>query len=240
VKKTTSHPDLSIIIPIHNEEGILMSAVNDLLVRLPELNRSFEIILAENGSKDRTVEIAEGLSAKHPEVSVFSSDRPDYGYALRQGIARARGTYVLCDEIDICDVDFYDRALTLLQSGEAALVVGSKAMKGADDKRPFSRRFATSVINSMLRVLLDFKGTDTHGLKAFRRDLLVPIAEKCVVDRDLFASEFVIRAGREGIQVVEIPVQIVEKRAPSIELMRRVPEVLRGLGRLVVAIRFGK
>ena len=233
-------PDISIIIPIHNEEGILLSAVHDLLVRLPELNRSFEIILAENGSVDRTVEIAEELSTKHPEVSVFSADHPDYGLALRQGIERAKGQFVLCDEIDICDVGFYRRALALLDTDEADLVVGSKAMPGADDRRPFSRRFATSVINGMLRVLLDFKGTDTHGLKAFRRDRLVATAESCVVNRDLFASEFVIRAGREGLNVVEIPVQIVEKRAPSIDLMRRVPEVLKGLGRLVVAIRFGK
>ncbi len=240
MKSTSDRPELSIIIPIHNEEGILLSAVNDLLVRLPELNRTFEIILAENGSKDRTIDIAQEIAAKHKEITVFSSEKPDYGFALRQGISRARGTYVLCDEIDICDVDFYDRALPLLQSGEADLVVGSKAMKGANDKRPFSRRFATSVINGLLHLLLDFNGTDTHGLKAFRRTLLVPIAEKCVVDRDLFASEFVIRAGREGINVVEIPVQIAEKRAPSIDLMRRVPAVLRGLGRLVVAVRFGK
>ncbi len=238
--KKKQHPEISIVIPIHNEEGILLSAVNDLLVRLPQIKRSFELILAENGSRDRTVEIATEIAAKHKEVSFFSSDKPDYGYALRQGIDRAKGTFVMCDEIDICDVDFYQRALFLLDSGDADLVVGSKAMKGANDKRPFTRRFATSVINGMLRALLDFKGTDTHGLKAFRRELLTPIADKCVVNRDLFASEFVIRAGREGVNVVEIPVQITEKRAPSIDLARRVPAVLKGLGRLVVAIRFGK
>ena len=232
--------DISIVIPIHNEEGILLSAVNDLLVRLPAVGRRFEIILAENGSKDRTVEIAEALSQEHEEVSTFSADSPNYGLALRQGIARANGTYVMCDEIDICDVDFYKRALTLLEPGDADLVVGSKAMKGAEDKRPMSRRAATAVINGLLRLTLDFKGTDTHGLKAFRRDLLVPVAEKCVVDRDLFASEFVIRASREGINVVEIPVTIIEKRVPSIDLARRVPAVLRGLGRLFIAIRLGR
>jgi glycosyltransferase involved in cell wall biosynthesis len=238
--KKKENPEISIVIPIHNEEGILLSAVNDLLVRLPELKRNFEIILAENGSRDRTVEIATEIASKHKEVSFFSSDKPDYGYALRQGIDRANGTYVMCDEIDICDVDFYRRALPLLESREADLVVGSKAMKGANDRRPFTRRFATSVINGMLRIMLDFKGTDTHGLKAFRRDLLTPVADKCVVNRDLFASEFVIRAGRDGLNVLEIPVQIAEKRAPSIDLVRRVPAVLKGLGRLVVAIRFGK
>ena len=235
-----NQPDISIVIPIHNEEGILVSAVNDLLVRLPALNRRFEIILAENGSKDNTIDIAERLAGEHEEVSTFSADSPNYGLALRQGIARATGTYVMCDEIDICDVDFYRRALELLEPGDADLVVGSKAMKGAEDRRPMSRRAATAVINGLLRLILDFKGTDTHGLKAFRRDLLIPVSEKCVVDRDLFASEFVIRAGREGVNVVEIPVTIIEKRVPSIDLARRVPAVLKGLVRLFVAIRLGR
>ncbi len=237
---TDKTPEISIVIPIHNEEGILLSAVHDLLVRMPDLQKTYEIVLAENGSVDRTIEIAADLSQKHSEVTYFSADEPNYGLALRQGIDRAKGKYVMCDEIDICDVDFYARALQLLEPGEADLVVGSKTMKGADDRRPLSRRAATSVINGLLRLMLDFKGTDTHGLKAFRREILVPIADKCVVDRDLFASEFVIRAGREGIKVTEIPVNIVEKRAPSIDLVRRVPAVIKGLGRLFVAIRMGK
>ena len=232
--------EMSIVIPIHNEEGILTSAVNDLLVRLPALNRTFEIILAENGSRDDTIRIAESLSEAHEEVSTFSAAEPNYGLALRQGIGRAKGQFVMCDEIDICDVDFYKRSLELLDAHDADLVVGSKAMKGAHDKRPMSRRAATAVINGLLRLILDFKGTDTHGLKAFRRTLLAPIAEACVVERDLFASEFVIRAGREGVNVVEIPVTIIEKRVPSIDLARRVPAVLRGLARLFVAIRLGK
>jgi glycosyltransferase involved in cell wall biosynthesis len=233
-------PQVSIVIPIHNEEGILLSAVHDLLARLPALERSFELILAENGSVDETVAIAEQICAEHPEVQTFSSDQPNYGYALRQGIERARGTFVMCDEVDICDVDFYSRALELLEADEADLVVGSKVMPGADDKRPFSRRLATSVINGLLRMILDFKGTDTHGLKAFRRERLLEYARSCVVDRDLFASEFVIRAGRGEVDVVEIPVTIIEKRPPSIDLARRVPQVLKGLGRLFVAVRLGR
>ena len=237
---TETTPDVSIVIPIYNEEGILLSAVHDLIARLPVLDRSYEIILAENGSTDNTIAIAEKICSKHPNVKVFSADAPNYGRALRQGIELAQGQYVICDEIDICDVDFYRRALEILESGEAELVVGSKAMAGAQDKRPLGRKAATFVINRLLRILPDFKGTDTHGLKAFRKGSLMWAVEACVVDRDLFASEFVIRAGRGHNQVTEIPVCIAEKRPPSIDLVRRVPAVLKGLGRLFVAIRFGR
>jgi len=230
-------PKLSIVIPIFNEEGILHAAVVDLISRLAELRWSYEILLSENGSTDRTVAIAEELSQKFPEVQIHSLGAPNYGKAMRQGILRARGEYVVCDEIDLCDTDFYARALEVLEARQADLVVGSKVMAGAEDRRPFLRHAATLVINGMLRVLVGFHGTDTHGLKAFRREALLPVAHQCVVDRDLFASEFVIRAERSGLRVVEIPVHIVEKRPPSVNLLKRVPKVLRDIARLTWVIR---
>ena len=66
------------------------------------------------------------------------------------------------------------------------------------DQRPLIRRVATRVHNGLLRLVLDFKGTDTHGLKAFERERLLPVVNACVVDRDVFASELVIRAWRSG------------------------------------------
>ena len=230
-------PRVSIVIPVYNEEGILHEAVDTLVGELGRLGWSWEVLLAENGSSDHTVELGEHLSEELPGVSIFSVPEPNYGRALREGILRARGEFVICDEIDLCDVDFYRRAMALLEHGHAQMVIGSKAMKGANDGRPLVRRAATRVINGMLRVAVDFRGTDTHGLKAFRRDALVPIVHRCVIDKDLFASEFVVRAGRAGIHVVEIPVRVQEKRRPAINLARRVPNVLKNLVRLTYVIR---
>ncbi|HJZ84814.1 MAG TPA: glycosyltransferase family 2 protein [Polyangia bacterium] len=233
-----SAPRISIVIPVYNEEGILASSLADLRERLGELGWSYEILVAENGSRDRTVAIAEQLAKRHPELRVLSLGEANYGAALRRGILEARGDIVICDEIDLCDVDFYQRAVALLDGGRNDLVIGSKVMAGSQDRRPLFRRVATQVINGMLRVLVDFRGTDTHGLKAFRRESVAPVAERCKVDRDLFASEFVIRAYREGKQVVEIPVEVIEKRKPSINLMKRVPNVLKNMVRLTVLFRF--
>jgi glycosyltransferase involved in cell wall biosynthesis len=231
----------SILIPIYNEAGILRSAVTELVERMRELpDVSYELVLAENGSVDDTVAICEELTQTYPQVRFFSVGSPghgNYGRALREAIRDARGEYVLCDEIDLCDVDFYRRALALLESRKADLVIGSKLAAGAKDERPLLRHAGSVVINGLLRYTLGFRGTDTHGLKAFRREVLTPIAEQCVVDRDLFASEFVIRAERAGVSSVEIPVTIAEKRVPSVHLFRRVPNVLKNLGRLVYAIR---
>jgi len=231
------NPQLSIVIPVYNEEGILHSSVIDLISRLDELGWSYEILLSENGSSDRTVAIGEELSRKHPQVHIHSLGEPNYGKALKEGILRARGQFVICDEIDLCDTDFYQRALVVLEHDQADLVVGSKVMEGAEDRRPLMRHTATLVINGMLRVLVGFHGTDTHGLKAFRRERLLDTVDRCVLQRDLFASEFVIRAERDGKRVTEIPVHIVEKRPPSINLFKRVPKVLRDIARLTYIIR---
>ena len=235
-------PRISIVIPIYNEETILQSAVVDLRDRLEPMGWSYEIILAENGSKDRTVEIGQELAAKYGsasdgQVKIISIGEPNYGKALKQGILLARGTLVLCDEIDLCDADFHRRAVEILETGEADLVIGSKLVAGAEDDRPAIRHAASIAYSTMLKLLLGFRGTDTHGLKAFRRLALLDVVRSCLVDKDVFASELVIRADRGGVRTREIPVRVIEKRPPSINLFKRVPNVLKSVAKLTYAIR---
>lgn len=230
-------PHLSIVIPVYNEESIVEQAARELTAGLDARGWDYEVIFAENGSRDRTPEILERMTKANPRLRWFHSETPNYGSALKAGIQLARGDLVVCDEIDLCDLSFYDQALPPLDRGEADLIVGSKAARGSSDQRPLVRRVATRVHNGLLRVTLGFKGTDTHGLKAFRRERLLPVIGRCVVDMDVFASEFVVRAWREGLAVKEIPIQLQEKRQPSIHLFKRVPNVLKNVGRLVYVIR---
>jgi glycosyltransferase involved in cell wall biosynthesis len=233
---------ISIVIPVYNEQGILHAAVVDLRERLKPLGWSYEIILAENGSKDRTVEIGHELAAKYDDplngqVKMISLGEPNYGKALKQGILLARGDLVICDEIDLCDAEFHRRAIAILETCEADLVIGSKLAAGAEDQRPLFRHAASIAYSSLLKLLLGFRGTDTHGLKAFRRLALLDTVRACLIDKDVFASEFVIRADRGGIKIREIPVHVIEKRPPSINLFKRVPNVVKSVTKLTWAIR---
>jgi glycosyltransferase involved in cell wall biosynthesis len=230
-------PHLSIVIPVYNEAVIIASAAAELTAGLDARKLDYEVIFAENGSRDATPQLLEQMCAAHPRLRWFHSETPNYGAALKQGLERARGELVFCDEIDLCDMAFYDRALPLLEEDRADMVVGSKAARGASDRRPLVRRLATRVHNGLLRLALGFEGTDTHGLKAFRRERLLPVLRRCVVDMDVFASELVIRAWREGLRVMEIPIQLQEKRQPSIHLFKRVPRVLKDVAKLVYVIR---
>lgn len=235
-------PRISIVIPIYNEEAILHAAVVDLRERLSPFGWNYEIILAENGSKDRTVEIGQELAKKYGDpndgqVKIISMGEPNYGRALKEGILLARGDFVICDEIDLCDADFHKRAIELLESNQADLVIGSKLAEGSADDRPMIRHAASIFYSGILRVTLGFRGTDTHGLKAFRRSALLDTVNACIIEKDVFASEFVIRADRSGINIREIPVRVIEKRPPSINLFKRVPNVLKSVAKLTYAIR---
>jgi glycosyltransferase involved in cell wall biosynthesis len=230
-------PRVSIVIPIYNEEGILHASIVDLRERLSAVSWRYEIILAENGSRDRTVTIAKELMARYPEVRLVSSPKPNYGLALKQGIQAALGEFVICDEIDLCDAAFQTRAIEILLTEDVDMVIGSKLIGGAEDARPHLRHFASVLYTGLLKLLLGFPGSDTHGLKAMRRAALQGVLADCQVDRDVFASELVIRAYLAPLRVVEIPIRVVEKRPPSINLIKRVPSVVLNLGRLYWAIR---
>jgi glycosyltransferase involved in cell wall biosynthesis len=230
-------PEVSVIIPVFNEERIVGPAVRELCAALRREPRSFEVLLAENGSWDGTVGELERLSAELPEVRFSCVGEPNYGRALREGLTRARGELVVCEEIDIGDVEFHRRALALLARGDADLVVGSKLHADAQDRRPLLRHAASHVYAGLLRAAVGYRGTDTHGLKALRRRAVLPILDECVVDKDVFASELVVRAERRGLRVVEVPIVLAEKRPPSIDLVRRVPAVLSRVARLAVALR---
>jgi glycosyltransferase involved in cell wall biosynthesis len=235
--KASPTPDVSIVIPIYNEEGILRGSVLELREKLRPFGFSYELLLCENGSRDRTVEIGKELEAEYEVVRLISIGQPNYGMAMKTGILEARGKIVICDEIDLCDTEFYARALALLERTDTDFVVGSKAMVGSNDQRPMIRRLGTRVYNGLLRTVCHYRGTDTHGLKAFKREVLLETAKRCMLDRDVFASEFVIRAHREKKKVVEIPFAVHEKRPPSINLLKRVPHVLKSVARLAVSVR---
>lgn len=235
--KYKESPLVSVVIPVYNEKAILFGSIVELVDRMSEFDFNYEILISENGSNDGTKEVGLTLERKFPHVRMLNCPEPNYGAAMRLGILEARGKFVVCDEIDLLDVGFYRRALEALVFDQADLVVGSKLHSQSKDDRPFMRHVASMTITMMLRVALGFKGTDTHGLKAFHRERLLPVVGRCIVDKDLFASEFVIRAERQEYRLLELPVDIVEKRKPSINLMKRVPNVLGNLAKLFIAIR---
>jgi len=221
---------VSILIPVYNEEGILEESVRDLVRGCNAHGIAYELILCENGSRDRTVEIAQALCAEFPTVQLLRYHQPDYGGALNAGIQAARGQNIVCFEIDFYDIAFVEIAHVMLKKYDA--VIGSKRAPGSRDRRPRIRRIITWGFNTFLRLFFKFKGTDTHGIKAFRAEPAKPLAASCRTGRDIFVTELVIRMERADLRMCEIPLEIAELRPAPINIAKRVPSAIKNLWRL--------
>ena len=228
-------PEVSIIVPIYNEEKLLESSVSELTEALEKEKIDYELILSENGSTDQTREIASALAEDNKRIKVITTDEPNYGRALKKGILAAGGERIVCFELDYWDIRFLKEALSLLSTYD--VIVGSKRAPGARDERPFIRRAITAGFNLFLRILLGFKGSDTHGIKAFNKSKILPIVSLCQTEKDIFASELIIRAERAGLPKKEIPTVVVEKRGSRVGVLRRVPSAIRNIFRLFFTLR---
>ena len=230
-------PALTVVLPAHNEAGMLEDSVREVATGLRERGQSFEIVVVENGSTDDTAAIANRLAGELPEVRALSLPEADYGRALRAGLLAAVGDVVVNFDVDFCDLGFLDRAVPLVEAPDGpAVVVGSKRSAGSDDTRNWQRRLVTNVFSSLLRYGFGLTVSDTHGVKAMRREAVAPLARHCRFGQDLFDTELILRVEHAGLHTSEIPVGVTELRPARTSIMKRVPRTLLGLVKLRIAL----
>jgi glycosyltransferase AglD len=222
-------PSFSIVIPIHNEAECLATEVAELVGEMEARGVDYELILAENGSSDDTPAIAERLASDNPRIRALRVPVPDYGFAMKTGMLAGRGDLVVNFDIDFHNVDFMLRAGEVLTGTSAGIVVGSKLIEGADDRRSAARHFISLGFTTILRVLFDRRMDDTHGMKVLRREVVERYAPQTVRTTDLFDTELIIRARRGGVIVKALPVTVEEKRKARSSIVRRIPRTIWGL-----------
>ena len=228
-------PSLTVVVPIHNEAAFLPEALPRLLATLDRVEADGRVILAENGSTDDTAEVATRVAGGDSRVTVMSLSEPDYGAAMRAGFLTARSDWVANVDIDYFSAEFLSTALAL--GGDAEVILASKRAPGAVDKRGLVRRLGTLTFNTLLRVMLASRVSDTHGMKVIRSDVVAAIAPKVISTKDLFDTELVVRAERAGYRIREIPAVVEELRQARSSLIKRVPRTIRGLWRIRGALR---
>ncbi len=122
--------------PVFNEVEILATTVKEVAAGLRDRDESFEVVVVENGSTDRTLALASEIAAELPEVRVVHRAEANYGRALRAGLLAARGDAVVNFDADYFDLGFLDAAVAkVLDPAGPAIVVGSKRGVGATDTR---------------------------------------------------------------------------------------------------------
>ena len=209
---------LSIIVPVYNEERYVRSVLTALLSKQLPIDR--EVVIVESNSSDSSREIVRSFEGR-PGVRIIYQDRPrGKGHAVRAGLEQATGSVILIQDADFeYDIDDYDALLEPILQRRAAFVLGSRSL-GLDDwkvrKYAHSRvkgymmNFAQVVFARTFNVLYQQRVSDINTmLKVFRRECI----EGCALTGDgfNFDIELVCKIVRNGFSPFEVPVNYVAR-----------------------------
>jgi glycosyltransferase involved in cell wall biosynthesis len=215
-------PDLSVIIPAYNEELRLPATLERIAAYLSNCGREAEVLVVDDGSKDRTVGVAESFRDRIATLRVVSNGvNRGKGYSVRHGMQEARGRFALFTDADLsAPIEEAGKLIDALESNDVA--IGSRAMDRSlitVHESPF-REFAGIVFNKIVRIILWLPFVDTQcGFKAFRRERCGIIFEQQRIERFGFDPELLYLARHHGLRAVEIPVRWGHSPATKVSML---------------------
>ena len=198
-------PGLTVFFPAYDEEENVEAVVRHALEVLPRFADAFDVVIVDDGSRDRTGELADALAARHPEVSVIHHPtNRGYGAAVRTGLRSARRPFVFYTDGDLqFDLADLGRLIGALDGVDA--VVGHRLER----QDPFVRLVIAWVYNRLIRILFGGGWRDVDcAFKLFRTEVFsrVPL-ERVRSDGAFFSPELLItlRAHRVPMRQVGVP-----------------------------------
>jgi glycosyltransferase involved in cell wall biosynthesis len=203
--------EISVVIPCLNEEAAVGDVVAQALAGIERSGRTGEVIVVDNGSTDRSAEVAAAGGAL-----VIDEPRRGYGSAYLTGLARARGDFIVMGDADgTYPMQDLGRFVERLVQGDD-LVIGSRFAGTIHGKAmPWLNRYVGNpILTGLLNVLFGVKVSDAHcGMRAIRRDAL-SVLDLHSTGMEL-ASEMVFKAYRRGLEVSEVPIDYFPRTGES-------------------------
>lgn len=205
--ETLSSVELTLVTPMFNEESHIAQNMQALTSALRDIGVPWEYIVVDDGSTDRSLEVAARVAATEPRCSIIHYRRNrGRGYALRRGFEAARGTYVVATESDLSwGPGIVDRLYQELRASGSDIVIASVYLpEGGFENVPAFRRYLSSVGNAILRWSFGGGLTMFSGMtRGYRREALrrLPLYD----DSKEIHLEIVSKAQTLGLQMTEIP-----------------------------------
>ena len=216
-------PELSIIIPSYNEELRLPGTLKQIASYLRASNRDAEVIVVDDGSKDKTIAVGESFRNEIPNLRVISNGQNrGKGYSVRHGMQEAKGRIVLFTDADLsAPIEEVEKLLPSMQDHDVA--IGSRAVDRSliSVHESHFREFAGIIFNKIVRLILRLPFVDTQcGFKVFRREECKLIFELQTIERFGFDPELLYLARHNGLRSIEIPVRWAHSPATKVNMMR--------------------
>jgi glycosyltransferase involved in cell wall biosynthesis len=199
----TDEFEVSVVMPCLNEEATVGTCIRKAKETMENANIQGEIVISDNGSTDRSVEISESLGAR-----VVHQPEKGYGNAYIKGLSEAKGRYiVMADSDDSYDLTDLERFIQPLRQGYD-IVMGSR-LKGEikPGAMPGMHRFGNPILSGILNLIYRTGMSDAHcGMRAFTREALKKMHLQTAGME--FASEMVIKATKARLKMTEIPITL--------------------------------
>lgn len=193
--------DLSVILPLHNETRRVAHALECLYRYLPAIGLSFEIILVENGSTDKTPHYVDLFAEMFDEVRALHLDQPGKGRAVREGMLAATGQWRMMADCD-WSMPVYHIGHLWQQRTRAHVIIGQRIRTG----EPIQRKIGGAVFGWMVRWLMPDIQDSQSGFKLFYGSAAEAIFRCQKMDGFAFDVETLLIARDMGYRIVEVPV----------------------------------
>ena len=226
---------VNITIPVFNEEVQLPASVSELN-RLLDVwaCHDYEIVIANNGSTDRTSEVAHDLAKRYPRLRVVDLSEKGRGRALKKTWLESEADLLTYMDVDLSsDVNAFPSLIQPLVSGESDLATGSRLLRPELTSRGWKREFISRSYNLLVRTVFRTSFSDAQcGFKAITRSAaraLIPLVE----DNHWFMdTELLVLAQRLGYGIFDLPIRWVDDPDSRVKLFKTAIDDLKGIVRL--------
>jgi glycosyltransferase involved in cell wall biosynthesis len=201
-------PFLSIVIPAHNEERRLPHALEQIFTFLQSQSYTAEVLVVENGSSDRTYEIALELAKQHVNLRILKEEQPGKGKAVCRGMLEARGEYrFMCDTDLSMPIEEIEKFIPT-NTERIDIAIASREAPGAVRyNEPEYRHLGGRLVNFAIRLLILPGFHDTQcGFKCFRAAVAEEIFPYQTISGWSFDIEILYIALKRGYRVDEVPI----------------------------------
>jgi glycosyltransferase involved in cell wall biosynthesis len=215
--------EVSAVFPAYNEVDYLEPAVEKTAQTLEEFTRSFELIIAEDGSTDGTAERSEELAKKYSFVQhIHGEKRLGRGTALNNAFRQSSGRILVYMDVDLAtNIEQLRSLVKAVEEEGFDFAVGSRLLSESKVERSRTRQIASKSYNFLVRAMLGSKLRDHQcGFKAFKREALMQLLDEVVARHWFWDTELLVRAARKGYKIKEIPVEWKGPRETKVRLLK--------------------
>jgi glycosyltransferase involved in cell wall biosynthesis len=228
---------VNVTIPVYNEEKVLEKSIFTL-TKFLEKNFSeytWEILIADNASIDKTLEVAKMLKNKYEKVNYIHLDQKGRGRALKKAWSESDADIVSFMDADLSTrLEHFPEMINGMVKGGYSIAIGSRLIKNSRTKRSFRREFISRFYNLLVRSLFYTKFSDAQcGFKAVTREVVNKIIIPYVEDTGwFFDSELLIIGEKLGYKILDIPVEWIEDTDSRVKIIKTATDDIKGLLRV--------